>query len=574
MRITEEKVWMKYYPDGARNSTLPKCSAYDFVKMRNKDRLDAPALHYYGKDISFRELFYRVDEAANAFAACGVKPGDIVSFLSVQIPETIVAVYALNKLGAATNTIDPRMDVDSIRRMINNSGSRILVTIDLAFPKVRKIIELIDQDLIIVQSPNSSLPMLKKAIMSIAGRTDVTYSEKIIKWETFLQNGKDIVAQAAPYEADAMVAITYTGGTTGTPKGVVLTNDSMNAVAINFIYCDVVREEGDRFLGIIPIFSAYGMVCGMHMPLCMRVTLVPIPKFVPTQIGKLVKVYRPNHIISTPVFIELLMQSREIRGLDLSFLRTLASGGDTMNEGLEAKLDAFRKKHNMRYPLAQGYGMSELSAAASFCVNRVYKKGSVGIPSLTTTVGIFDPDTGEEKSYLEEGEICVTGPSMMKCYFREPEETANIMRTHKDGLLWIHSGDVGYMDKDGFLYVKGRIKRMITRFDGHKVFPVNLESFVSAREDTRNCAVIGVNDQEHSQGQYPIVLIEIVPGFDSKAVCKEIFEFCDSNIEDRGKPVAVIALDEIPLTGMGKNDYRLLEKQFSHFDYKSWCPDF
>ena len=570
MKITDEKVWMKYYPEQVRDWKIPKCTALNYMKRVNHDRMSAPALHYYGKDISFDELTIKIDQTANAFAAAGVKSGDIVSFLSVQIPETIAAVYALNKLGAAANTIDPRMDVSSIERMIKASGSKILVTIDLAFAKVEKIIKSIDQDLIVVQSAAESLPFVKKVAMNLMAKTKIAYNATTVKWCDFIENGKHTVAVEAPYVGDATVAITYTGGTTGIPKGVVLTNDSMNAVAINFIHCDVVAKETDRFLGIIPIFSAYGMVCGMHMPLCMRVTLVPIPKFVPHTIGKLVKTYRPNHIISTPVFIELLMQSKEVKGMDLSFLRTLASGGDTMNEGLEAKLDVFRKEHNMHYPLAQGYGMSELSAAATFCVNRVYKSGSVGVPSLTTTVGIFDPETGEEKGYFEEGEVCVTGPSMMKCYFNSPEETENIMRKHDDGQIWIHSGDVGYMDDDGFLYIKGRIKRMITRFDGHKVFPINLESVVVAYSGVRNCAVVGVDDLEHSQGQYPLVLVEVMPDVDSNQICKEIFEFCNTGVEERGKPVAVVALDEIPLTGMGKNDYRLLEERFKDFDYKSW----
>lgn len=572
MKITEEKVWLKHYPREVREWSLPECTALNYMKQLNAERLDSSALHYYGKDISFRELFARIDATANAFATVGVKPGDIVSFLSVQIPETIAAVYALNKLGAVANTIDPRMDVSSIERMIKDSGSRILVTIDLAFPKVRKIMDSIRQNLIIVQSAAQSLPFLKKIAMKLAAKTDVTYSDTTIQWTEFMANGIGTVATEAPYAGDAMVAITYTGGTTGVPKGVVLTNDSMNAVAVNFIHCDVVREEKDRFLGIIPIFSAYGMVCGMHMPLCMRVTLVPIPRFIPDTIGRLVKTYRPNHVISTPVFIELLMQSKEVKGMDLSFLRTLASGGDTMNEGLEAKLDVFRKEHHMQYPLAQGYGMSELSAAATFCVNRIYKSGSAGIPSLTTTVGIFDPDTGEEKGYFEEGEVCVTGPSMMKCYFNSPQETENVMRKHDDGKIWIHSGDVGYMDKDGFLYIKGRIKRMITRFDGHKVFPVNLEGVVGAYEGVRNCAVVGVNDRQHSQGQYPMVLLEVKPEVDSGRICKDIFEYCDANVEERGKPVAVVVLSEIPLTGMGKNDYRLLEKHFQNFDYTAWSP--
>ena len=571
-RISEEKVWMKYYSEESKAAAEPKCKAFDYIIQQNKDRLDAPALHYYGADITFRELIRRVDEIAAAFAALGVKEGDIVSFLSAGIPETIASVYALNKLGAAANTIDPRMDVGSIQRMVQGSGSRILVVIDIAFPKVRPIMKNIRQDKIIVQSAATSLPPVKRILKTLTTRTDIPADESILHWKQFIAGGKGTRFVESAYRGDALVAITYTGGTTGFPKGVMITNDSMNAVAMNFIHSAVFHEDGDRFLGIIPIFAAYGMVCGNHMPLCMRMTLVPIPKFIPHEIGKLVRMFRPQHIISTPVFIELLIGSKEVQDMDLSFLYTLASGGDSMNAGLEHRLNEFRKKHNMRFPLAQGYGMSELSAAASFCVNDVYKEGSVGIPSLNVTAGIFDPETGMELGYNEIGEVCVTGPSMMKGYFNNPAETEYVMRRHDDGITWIHSGDLGYIDEDGFLYIKGRLKRMITRFDGHKVFPINLESLIADRKDVHNCAVVGVNDEVHSQGQYPLALVELMPGVDAKAACKEIFEFCDRNVEERGKPVAVVAVEELPLTAMGKVDNQKLEKEYIHFDYINWKP--
>jgi len=565
--ITEEKVWMKYYSEEARNAELPQCKAYDFIVKQNKDRMNEPALHYYGADITFGELMKRVDACANAFAALGVKEGDIVSFLSASIPETIAAVYALNKIGAAANTVDPRLDVSSIKRMIQGSGSKILVILDIAFPKLLPSMKTLKLDMVIVQSAAASLPTVKKLVKTVTTKTDIPYGETVIKWNDFIKRGKHTVAKEAPYVGDALVAITYTGGTTGLPKGVMLTNDSMNAVSQNFLHSALFWKDNDRFLGIIPIFAAYGMVCGVHMPLSLRLTLVPIPRFIPNEIGKLVKTFRPQHMISTPVFIELLIGSREVQNLDMSFLYTLASGGDSMNEGLERKLNKFRKKHHMKYPLAQGYGMSELSAAASFCANEVYKAGSVGIPSLNVTVGIFDPETGEELDYHQSGEICVTGPSMMKGYFNNPEETAYVMRKHDDGKVWIHSGDLGYMDEDGFLFIKGRIKRMITRFDGHKVFPINLESLIGDRANVRNCAVIGIKDAEHSQGQYPMVLVELMPGVDTDKECAEIFAFCEEQVEERGKPVAVLAVEKLPLTGMGKIDYRTLEKQYAEYDY-------
>ena len=562
------KPWLKYYSEDALSLEIPKCTALQYLKQVNADRMDKPALQYFGTTITHGEFYARVDECANAFVALGVKQGDMVSMVTVSVPETIYAVYALNKIGAMANTIDPRMDVNSIKRMVQEANSKLLFTIDIAFPKIKKIMNDICQDYIIVQPAARSLPLVKRMAKTLMSKTDITYSAQVIKWDAFIKKGEGVVAEEAPYVGDATVAVTYTGGTTGFPKGVMLTNDSMNAVALNFQYASFFYKKGDRFLGIIPVFSSYGMVCGMHMPLALGFELVLIPKFVPEELGKLVKTFRPNHMISTPAFYEMLMNSKAVKGMDLSFLYTIGSGGDTMNEGLEQKLDDFIKEHNMKYPLAQGYGMSELSAAASFCAGDIYRRHSVGIPSLTTVVGIFDPETGEELDIGQEGEICVTGGSVMKGYYNRPEETAHVMRLHDDGQVWIHSGDIGRMDEDGFLYVIGRVKRMITRFDGHKVFPVNIESLVGEHPMVRNCCAFAVNDMDHAQGQYPLVAVSL-KDCNKEAICQELYDVCQMELEERGRPVGVIHMDEIPLTGMSKNDYRLLEKEYANFDYKA-----
>ena len=566
-RISEERVWMKYYHTDFDADPIPKTTAYAYLKASNQDALKRVALNYYGKKITYETLFSKIDECANAFYAMGVRQGDIVSFLSVAIPETIAAIYALNKIGATANTIDPRMDSQSILRMVKESESRFFVVIDVAFAKVVPIMTDIAQEKIIVQSAARSMPFIKKTAFKLVVKVSIPFSESILAWDTFISGGKGTEALEAPYVGDAVMAIAYTGGTTGLAKGVMLTNDSVNCVAYNFKFSGFKHTTGDKFLGIIPVFSSYGMVCGMHMPLCFGLELIPIPKFNPLEFGKLIKKFRPNHMISTPAFYELLMNSKELKGMDLSFITTLGSGGDTMNDGLERKLHEWMKQTHMPYPLAQGYGMSELSAAASFCINDIYKAGSVGIPSVTTIVSVFDPETGEELGYNTEGEICVTGPSMMKGYFKRPEETAHVMRKHDDGRLWIHSGDIGYIDEDGFLFIKGRLKRMITRFDGHKVFPINIESMVSERKDVLNCSVIGVADRGHGQGHYPMVLVEFAPGVDKEAMAKEIFDECEARLEERGRPVAVLPIDSIPLTGMGKNDYRALEEIYRHYDY-------
>ena len=568
MKPSQEKRWMKYFPAGVRNQPLPQMTVYSYMQEINKNNMGGNALDYYGTHITYSQFVERIEATAKAFAALGVKEGDLVTFVSVGIPETLASIYALNKLGATANMIDPRMDTKFIGKMISKCGSKITVVIDVAYPKIDKVMDIIHQDHILIQSAARSLPFIKKVAMKLAVRTKIPFgTHGLITWDEFLAKGKGVTAVEAPYVGDRTVAITHTGGTTGFPKGVMLTNDSMNAVAFNFRHTGIRYNIGDRFLGIIPTFTSYGMVCGMHMPFCMHCELIPIPKFVPTEMGKLVRQFRPNHMISTPAFYELMMDSKEMKGFDLSFLTTMASGGDTMNEGLEKKLGDFMKEHNIRYPLAQGYGMSEVSAAASFGVNDLYRKGSVGIPSLMTTVGIFDPDSGEELSYNQVGEICISGPTIMKGYFRNPEETAIVKRLHADGEYWIHSGDYGYLDEDGFLFVVGRLKRMITRFDGHKVFPVTIESFVNERQDVSNCCVIGVNDRGHGQGQYPLVIVALAEGVDKDAVCKDIYDVCNEQLEERGRPVGVVAIDAIPLTGSGKNDYRTLEEQYRDFDY-------
>ena len=576
--VSQERVWMKHYPESALNSTPPKTKIYSFLKEANAKRLNETAIYYYGNKISVKTLIERIDECADAFATLGVKQGDIVSLVSASTPESIIVLYALNKIGATVNAIDPRMDKKSIARMIKSSGSKILLAIELAYPKIAAIRSDINQEHIIIQSAATSLPAIKKMLLKLVTRTqDIPYGKGgVMSWKSFIKGAVRGTAVEADYVGDATVAITYTGGTTGFPKGVMLTNDSLNAVAHNFIHAGIVHEDGQRFLGIMPIFSSYGLVCGIHMPLTFGLELALIPRFYPLKMGEYIRKYKPEHMIATPAFYEILIDSDEMKDFDLSFMLTMGSGGDSMNAGLEAKLEAFMESHGIRYPLAQGYGMSEVSAAATFCVNDRYKKGSVGIPCVATTIGIFDPETGEELGYGELGEVCISGDTLMKGYYNNKEETDHVMRRHADGVVWVHSGDIGMIDEDGFVYIQGRVKRMITRFDGHKVFPVTIEGFIGEHELVHSCSVIAVDDRDRLQGQYPMAVVELVAGVDASdrnRICREIFDRCNEQLEERGRPVAVVAVDEIPLTGVGKNDYRKLEKQFKYFDYKAWEKD-
>ncbi len=561
LKPSELKPWLKYLPKESIGASVPENTIYALLKETCKPYINKTALHYYGKNITFAQLLNKIEETASAFAALGVKKGDIVSLCTVSFPETIYAFYALNKLGAISDFMDPRTNADGIEQMIREAESDILIVVNLAWPKVEYFRSRLSLKKIIVQSATTSLPPIAKAVKTIQGGTPkVPYDNDVLSWNSFIKLGKGVEAKEVPFEKDSVATIVHTGGTTGFPKGVLLTNTGLNAVSTNFELSGVNITLDQKFLNIMPPFSSYGISCGVHTPLTIGLEVTLIPKFEPDKIGYLIKKYKPAHMMGVPAFYEKLINSKEMKGFDLSFFESSGSGGDTMNYALETKLNNFLKEHGGKYPLSQGYGMSEVSAAASCCYNSIAKSMSVGIPMLTTTIGVFKPDTTEELGFNEEGEICITGPTMMKGYFKREEETKKVMIMHPDGKMWIHSGDMGYMDEDGFVYIKGRIKRMIVRFDGHKVFPSHIESVLGKHDSVYSCAVVDTEDTEHGQGMYPVAIIELKHshrGNEAK-IKEDLIALSNQTLEERGRPYDIVFIDEMPRTSVGKIDYRKL----------------
>jgi len=313
MKPSEVKPWLKYYPAKSLERELPRCTIYQYLKDRNNTKfhnhLSDNAIHYFGTNITYETLFKRIERCADAFYSIGVRQGDIVSLITVTIPETIVAMYALNKIGAISNFIDPRMDIDSIKRVINNVKSNIIVIVDLAFPKLKAIMKDVKPKMIIVQSPADSLNPLAATVYKVKNPLfqPIPYCDTILGWKDFVRKKSTVRAVEAPYEPDSVSCITYTGGTTGFPKGALLTNDGMNAVAFNFKYAGIHLVRGQRFLDVIPVFASYGVVCGIHMPLILGITDTIIPKLNPAELGKIVRKYKPSHMIAVPAYYEAMM---------------------------------------------------------------------------------------------------------------------------------------------------------------------------------------------------------------------------------------------------------------------------
>ena len=563
-----EKPWLKFFAEEAREASMPKNTIYRHLRECSEGGHGYTALNYFGKKISYGKLLDEADRAAGAFAKAGIKKGDIVAAATVTIPEMVYALYGLNKIGAAPLIIDPRTSAAGALRFIKETGTKVFIVIDLYYEALKDVLFESGVEKIVVISADTSLPasirFLKQFKMPAP---KIAASDKVLSWAQFASTGEGVETETAAYGDNDLAAVTLTGGTTGAPKGVMLSNDGFNAIAFDFRHCGVSYKRGQRFLNIIPMFSSYGIVSSLHMPLSLGLEVVIIPKFDPDKVGYYVKKYRPEHTLLVPAHYEKLMNSKEMAGgFDLSFFRTAGSGGDTMNAGLEAKLNSFLESRGCRFPLSQGYGMSEVSSAASCCCNGNFKSLSVGYPLLTTTIGIFAPGTTDELDYGEDGEICISGPSIMLGYLNNKAETDNVIRRHPDGTLWVHSGDIGHMDSDGFVYIKGRIKRMITLFNGHKIFPTHIESVLGHHPMVASCAVVGVNDTTHAQGQLTLAVIEAKEQTLEKltAIKSELYEMCRQELEGPAKPYDIIFVESMPHTGMGKIDYLKLAEDYNN----------
>ncbi len=565
-RPSTEKRWMANYPDV--KGEIVHDSMYGFMKACNAGREDCAALNYYNRRITHRELWGLIDSVASALTAYGIGPGDVVGVSSAAVPDAVVLIYALNKLGATAHAMNGLLAPEDIVSRLSHSDVRLVFIEDVFCGRIAEKLAESGYEVVVIPS-DDYLGTMGRMVFRRMTKTKVDYGKGIIAWKDFVSKGEGAATSETSHDGDATAVITYTGGTTGTPKGVMLTNDSINAVAQNFMNCGINFKKGDVFLDMLPTFTSYGVVSCLHMPLVMGCEVLIMPAGSSRGLGKTICKYRPNHMLFTPAVIEFMMNDKALKGKDLSFIHTLGSGGDTMNEGLEARLNGFMAEHGMEGHLAQGYGLSEVSSAASFCVGGLYKPRSVGPPSPFVEMGIFDPETSEELGYNRVGEICIGGPIMMKGYWDQPGETAIVMRRHDDGRVWIHSGDLGYLDDDGFLFVVGRIKRMISLFNGHKVYPIEPEGAISADPDVVNCCVIGIKDRSYGQGEVPLAVVQFRPGMDGVSAAKRVLDRYNSSCALCDKLAGAVAVESIPITAMGKNDYVALSEEYRDYDYTS-----
>lgn len=566
---SQAKPWLKYYDQKFIDQTLPALSAFEYVCQRSKNHLNDTALEYYGRKFTYADLIVNVKKTAAALRGAGVKKGDIITVVSIMTPEIIALFYAADMMGATLNLVDPRYSVEGIREYIEEVDSHLLVCLNVVYERCRQAAKRTNVEKVIVLSPADSLPPVMAVGYKLTTPDKNKYASNVIRWKQFIKGGEGQSTAAEPYDPDHACIVVHTGGTTGSPKGVMLTDNCFNALAQQFRAYDKLFHRGQKLMNIMPPFIAYGYACGVHLPLVLGFTVIIIPNLDPAKLGSLVLKYKPEHMFGVPAHYQQLAADPKLRDKDLSFILNYAAGGDSLSRGAEQTVNDFLAAHGARYPIAKGYGMTEVSSAATVAAGLDNKPGSVGIPMVNTVVAAFEPGTDQELPIGQRGELCISGPCLMKGYYNKPEETAILLRRHPDGRVWAHTGDMGYLDEDGFVYLDSRIKRMIIRHDGFKVFPSMIENVVSRHPAVHQCSVVGCADKDHTQGRLPFVYIVLKSDTTAKKkqVIRELERMCAEELPEYVQPVAYKFISSMPMTPVGKVDYRQLEADISPRDY-------
>ena len=566
---SQAKPWLKYYDQKFIDQTLPALSAFEYVCQRSKNHLNDTALEYYGRKFTYADLIVNVKKTAAALRGAGVKKGDIITVVSIMTPEIIALFYAADMMGATLNLVDPRYSVEGIREYIEEVDSHLLVCLNVVYERCRQAAKRTNVEKVIVLSPADSLPPLMAVGYKLTTPDKNKYASNVIRWKKFMAGGKDQSTATEPYDPDHACVVVHTGGTTGSPKGVMLTDDCFNGIALQFQAYPKLFHRGQKLMNIMPPFIAYGFACGIHLPLVLGFTVVIIPNLDPDKLGSLVLKHKPEHMFGVPTHYQQLASDPKLRDKDLSFIINYAAGGDSLSRGAEQTVNDFLAAHGARYPIAKGYGMTEVSSAATVAAGLDNKPGSVGIPMVNTVVAAFEPGTDQELPIGQRGELCISGPCLMKGYYNKPEETAILLRRHPDGRVWAHTGDMGYLDEDGFVFLDSRIKRMIIRHDGFKVFPSMIENVVSRHPAVHQCSVVGCADKDHTQGRLPFVYIVLKADTTAKKkqVIRELERMCAEELPEYVQPVAYKFISSMPMTPVGKVDYRQLEADISPRDY-------
>lgn len=548
---SQDKPWLKYYQEMQIISSIPEMSAYDYLKECNRDNLDGKAIKFYGKSYTYDELFKMIDKAAEILLSLGVKQDETVVLMLPATPDEVILFYALDKIGACSNFVFPGTPISNLANICNEFSAKKLFIFD-AFLQNDKYFY-------------NEVPSLENIVLTGKG----FYGEKIreeqtIDWYSLFEQHKFEGIEVPTRDPKKALFIAKTGGTTGKPKNVLLNDLSFNLIVNQYLNSSLEYNKGDKWLRMWPIFSATAAVSSNHLPLCAGMELIIEPNVAIDKLDEVLIKERPNHIPLVPAYLDNLGNSELLLNHDLSFLKTVGFGGMGMPKELEYKIMALFEKFGIKTYLGCGYGMTENASTATIRMSKETAKiGATGVPMVDTCVSVFDPVTLEEKKYNEEGEICVLSNTYMLGYYNDEELTKKTLRKHPDGKIWLHSGDLGFVDNDGQVFVRGRMKRVIQTYPSNKIYPSDIEEEIIKIEGVRNVSVVGQPDIENQGYFKPVAFVVAEENVDSKQIYADIINTCKQKFADYSQVNMIYFVQSLPLTNMKKVDVTSLEEEAS-----------
>ncbi|HIT58661.1 MAG TPA: AMP-binding protein [Candidatus Faeciplasma pullistercoris] len=564
MAFEAKAPWLNNYGDVRFHLDYFDGSMWEAVRNIAHKYPDYIAFDFMGKTTTYATFEKEVYECAKALKAIGVKPKDRVTVCMPNCPQTVIIFYAINLVGAVSNMIHPLSSENEIEFFINHSKSVCAITVDMFYSKFAAIRDsLVTLKTLIITSIKDALsaPMKLGYALTQGRKIDKLPNDApVLWWNDFLKKGRKYVGEyMATVNREDVAVILYSGGTTGTTKGILLTNLNFNALKAQIIETNPMFAPGDKMLAVMPMFHGFGLGVTIHSMLANGGRCILVPRFTPETYARDIVKHRCNFIAGVPTLYEALLRQPKMDGADLSCLKGVFSGGDSLSVALKKKFDKFLKDHNASIVIREGYGTTECVTASCLTPAHLYKEGSIGQPFPDTYYKIVDVGTNIEIPYGKEGEICISGPTVMKGYLDQPEETANTLRLHGDGRIWLHTGDLGSMDDEGFIYFKQRIKRMIVT-SGYNVYPSQIENILDNYEAIQMSCVIGVPDEYKMQRVKAFVMLK--PGYEPTEETKQaIIAYCKKNIAKYAMPYDIEFRDSLPKTLVGKVAYRKLEEE-------------
>ena len=563
MEITAKRPWLGSLGDVPATLDYYQGSMVEMLENNAKLYPDAIAFDFMGKSTTYKEMVANIEKCARSLRTIGVRENDRVTIAMPNCPQAIYVFYAVNMIGAVANMVHPLSSEKELEFYINESESVTVVTLDQFYHKFEAIREnTCVVNIVIARIRDALSKPLRVGYMLTEGRKikKIPEDAPVIMWDEFMRLGKACFWNyKVKRTADDPAAILYSGGTTGTTKGILLTNLNFNALSAQIIATNPMFRPGDKMLSAMPLFHGFGLGVCIHSMLAQGGRCILVPRFTAESYSKLITKYRCNFIAGVPTLYEALLRLPNMEKADLSCLKGVFSGGDSLSVELKKKFDKFLYDHKAVVQVREGYGTTETVTACCLTPITKTKEGSIGIPFPDTYIKIVKPDTDEELPYGEEGEILLAGPTVMKEYIKHPEETAQTLRRHTDGLTWVYTGDLGYMDEEGFIYFRGRSKRMIIS-SGYNIYPAQLENIFDANELVQMSCVIGVPDPYRMHR--PKVFVTLKPGVEpSEETRKTIMDYAAKHIAKYAMPKELEFRESLPKTLVGKVAYRQLEEE-------------